>query len=208
MTSKRALTALASLAALAALAVHPALAPAAVPPPASAPAAPTPPAAAGAGFHRIELPGGAGEPFPYTVEVPVDWQVHHLKDAPGIWLGPADAQPPDDPRLVYVRVSRVPLANPAETVASIKANDAADGSWSAPLVEVREVGGVKGILVQMDSGAGERARSTLTLKMPLPKTSVDFIGSSRQDQFARLRPAYERVLFSVRPVPPAPAGKP
>jgi len=153
-----------------------------------------------AGYHRIELPGGAGKPFPYTIEIPAEWQVHQSKDSPGLWLGPADAQPPDDPRLVYVRISRVSLADPAAIVASIKASDAADASWSAPLVEVREVGGVKGVLVQMESGEGAQARSSLTLKMPLAKTSVDFIGSARKGEFAKLRPTYERVLFSVRPM--------
>jgi len=171
------------------------------------PAPPAPPASAApdlGAFHRIELPGANGRPFPYTVEVPADWQVRQAKEYPGLWLGPADAKLPDDPHLVYVRISTVSLADPAAVVASIKANDAADASWSAPLVEVREVGGVKGVVVQMDSGAGDKARSTLTVKLPLPKTSVDFIGSARPAEFAKLRPLYERVLFSVRPTPPAP----
>lgn len=159
-----------------------------------------------AGYHRIELPGGAGKPFPYTVEIPAEWQVHQSKDSPGLWLGPVDAQPPDDPRLVYVRISRVSLADPAAIVESIKANDAADASWSAPLVEVREVGGVKGVLVQMESGEGAQARSSLTLKLPLSKTSVDFIGSARKDRFAELRPTFERVIFSVRPAQNPPAA--
>lgn len=156
-------------------------------------------------FHRIELPGANGKPFPYTVEVPADWQVRQAKEYPGLWLGPADAKLPDDPHLVYVRISTVSLADPAAVVASIKANDAADATWSAPLVEVREVNGVKGVVVQMDSGTGDKARSTLTVKLPLPKTSVDFIGSARPEEFGKLRPLYERVLFSVRPTPPAPA---
>jgi len=167
-------------------------------PPKPAPAAAAPP------YRRLELPAPAGKIFPYTVEVPADWQVLTLKDAPGIWLGPAGAQPPDDPRLVYVRISPVPLANPQAIVAAIKANDAKDDTWSAPLVEVREVGGIQGVLVQME----DKTRSTLTLKMPLAKTSVDFIGSAKREDFARLRPSYELVLFSVRPVPAAPAAAP
>jgi len=170
-------------------------------------AEPSKPAAPAVGYRRLELPAAPGQTFPYTVEVPADWQVLTLKDAPGIWLGPSGAQPPDDPRLVYVRISPVSLASPEAIVAAIKASDAKDDTWSAPLVEVRKVGGVEGVLVQMD----DKARSSLTLKMPLAKTSVDFIGSAKREDFARLRPSYERVLFSVRPAPVAPAppaGKP
>ena len=66
-----------------------------------------------------------------------------------------------------MRGSQVSLAEPEKVVANIKANDAKDADWSAPRVEVREVGGVRGVLVQMDSGEGDKARSTLTLKLPL-----------------------------------------
>jgi hypothetical protein len=169
---------------------------AAEPPKPMAPSAPAA-ASAAAGFHRLELPAPSGQSFPYTVEVPADWQVLGLKDAPGVWLGPSGAKPPDDPRLVYVRISPVPLANPEAIVAAIKENDAKDDTWSASVVEVREVGGVKGVFVQVD----DKERSTLTLKMPLAKTSVDFIGSARREDFARLRPSYERVLLSVRRAP-------
>ena len=162
------------------------------------------PAAAAPAYRRLELPAPAGKTFPYTVEVPADWQIVTLKGAPGIWIGPPDAKPPSDPRLVYVRISPVPLADPQAIVAAIKANDAKDDTWSAPLVEVREVGGVRGVLVQVD----DKERSTLTLKMPLAKTSVDFIGSAKREDFARLRPSYELVLFSVRPSPAAPPAKP
>jgi hypothetical protein len=189
---QRALTVLAALGALA-LHAAPALLAAEAPRPAAA------------GYHRIELPAIAGKACPYTVEVPTGWQVLQAKDSSGIWLGPAGAQPSDDPQLVYVRVSPVSLANPEAVVAAIRANDAKDDTWSAPLVEVREVGGVKGVLVQMDTGTGDKARSALTLKMPLEKASVDFIGSARREEFGGLRPAYERVFLSVRP---APAGKP
>ncbi len=182
-------------------------------PPASAASSP----AADSGYHRIQLPVATGQVFPYTVEVPAGWQVLRLKDAPGLWLGPADGKPPDDPRLIYVRISPVPLADPPAVVSAIKANDAADASWSAPTVEVREVNGVKGVLVQVDSGTGDKAGSMLTLKLPLAKTSVDFIGAAKRDEFAKLKPLYERVLFSAqrtaekadsKPAAPKPAGKP
>jgi hypothetical protein len=157
--------------------------------------------AAAPGYRRVELPGGEGRPFPYTVDIPEGWQIHQPEGTASIFFGPAGSKPEEDPRMVFVRISPASVADPEATVASIRASDAADPKWSAPLVEVREVNGVKGVLVQMDSGEGEAARSTLALKLPLPKTSVDFMASAPQGEFQKLRPDYERILFSVRPVP-------
>lgn len=171
--------------------------------PAAAPQAakPAPAAAAPTGaaeYQRVELPGGEGKPFPYTVEIPKDWKVREIEGMPGVWLGPAGAEPPNDPRLIYVRISLASLADPEKVVTNIKSNDAKQEAWSAPLAEVREVGGVKGVLVRMDSGAGEAARSTLALKLPLDTGGVDFMASAKRDEFEKMLPTYERVLFSVR----------
>lgn len=163
---------------------------------AAEPAAPAAPAAGSP--QRIELPGSPEKPFPYTVEVPAGWQLREVEGTPGVWLGPADAQPPNDPRLVYVRISPTPLTDPAKTVANIRAADEKQ-PWSAPLVEEREVGGIRGVLVRMDSGEGEKARSTLVLKLPLEGGGVDFLGSAPRAEFEKLRPVYEKVFFSVRP---------
>jgi hypothetical protein len=85
-------------------------------------------------------------------------------------------------------------------VANINKSEAADNTWSAPLVEVHEVGGVRGVLVRMDSGAGVQARSTLVLKMPLGQTSVDFMATAPRDEFEHQLATYQRVMFSVLPV--------
>src|SRR3954453_23457764 len=168
------------------------------------------PAAFSQSFHRIELkpaaPGVQGKPLPYTIEVPADWQVRQVAGFPGLWIGPADAKPPEDPRLIWVHGSQVPLADPAEIVKNIKANDEKSPDWSAPRAEVRDLGGVKGVLWQMDSGSGDKAKSVLTLKMPLAamKNFVDFSASCTPAEFARMLPVYERALLSVRPVAPAP----
>ncbi|HYU31975.1 MAG TPA: hypothetical protein VEW48_07415 [Thermoanaerobaculia bacterium] len=159
--------------------------------------------ATGAGPRRIELPGAPGKPFPYTVEIPAGWQMRQVEGIPGVWLGPADAQPPGDPRLVYVRISTTSLANPEQTAANIRAADEKQ-PWSAPEVAIKEVGGVRGVLVRMDSGEGDQARSTLVLKLPLEGGGVDFLGSAPRAEFEKLRPVYEQVLFSVRQ---RPAGK-
>src|SRR6202035_3461842 len=151
-----------------------------------------------AGYHRVELPGGNGKPFPYSIEIPVDWQVRQGKRLPGLSVGPVGAEPPGDPRLIYVRISPASLTDPAATVQAIRRSDEADATWSAPLLEVKEVGGVKGVLVRMDSGEGDKARRTLTLKLPLAKTSVDFMASASRAQFEQLRTSYERILLSVQ----------
>jgi len=160
-------------------------------------AAAQPPAAGG--YHRIGLPSGASDrPFPYTVEVPSGWAVKESKESPGLWLGPVDANPPKDPRLIYVRISLVDLGDPEKAAANIRANDAKNDAWSAPLVEVRDLEGVKGVLVRMDSGTGATARSTLALKLPLEKGGVDFMASAPRAEFEKLLPIYERILLSVR----------
>lgn len=155
-------------------------------------------------FHRVELKGSQGTPLPYTIEVPQDWQARQIEGFPGLWIGPADAKPPRDPRLVWVRGSQVSLAKPEDVVANIKANDDVNSEWSAPRVEVKEVGGVRGVLVRMDSGAGGSERSTLSLKLPLASLAVDFMISADRAEFERRLPLYERILLSVRPVAAAP----
>jgi hypothetical protein len=167
-----------------------------------------PPSGKDAAVHRVELKGPQGAPLPYTIEVPADWQVRPVTGFPGLWIGPADAKPPEDPRLIWVHGSQVALADPAQIVANIKANDAQHPEWSAPRAEVRDLGGVKGVLWQLDSGTGDKARSVLTLKMPLQATKmfVDFSASAAPADFAKLQPTYEKILLSVRPVAAPPAA--
>lgn len=157
-------------------------------------AAPLSPAA----FHRVRIPVPGGI-FPYTVELPEGWAVHEMADQPVLWLGPADGNPPADPRLVYVRISTVSLLDADAVATSIRKSVPADRRWTAPRIEILEVGGVRGVLVRMDSNTGGQARSTLILKLPLPKTSVDFMSSAPRADFDKLLPSYERILLSVRP---------
>jgi hypothetical protein len=153
------------------------------------------------GYHRMGLPGPADKPLPYTVEVPTGWVVKVAKDSkemPGLWLGPYDAVPPKDPRLIYVRVTSVKLDDPEKAVANIRANDAKNDSWSAPLVEVRDLEGLKGVLVRMDSGSGDTARSTLALKLPYESGGVDFLAGAPRAEFEKQLPMYQKILLSVR----------
>jgi hypothetical protein len=163
--------------------------PAASPPAAAAPAA---------GMHRIGLASADGKPLPYTLEIPADWQMQPAKD--GVFLGPAGAgQPQADPRMIFLRESQASLADPAAVAANIKRNQPADASWTAPLVEVRDFGGVRGVVVRMDSGSGEQARSTLALKMPLGQGSIDLMVSAPRAEFERRLAGYRAVLFSIQP---------
>ena len=156
-------------------------------------------------FQRIEIKAAKGSPLPYTIEVPQGWQGRQEEKFPGLWIGPADAKAPDDPRLIWVRGSTVSMAKPDEIAANIKANDASHAEWTAPRVEVKDLGGVKGVLVQMDTGEGDKARSSLTLKVPLPgtNTSVDFRATAARGDFPKQLPLFEKILLSVRPVAPA-----
>ncbi|HBL26916.1 MAG TPA: hypothetical protein DD490_08790, partial [Acidobacteria bacterium] len=138
-----------------------------------------------------------GKPFPYTVAVRAGWKIHQVKDVPGVFLGPADAAAPNDPRLVYVRLSPTPMTDPQKTAENIRAADAAQ-PWAAPFVEPREVNGIPAVLLRMDSGEGDQARSTLVLKLPAEKGGVDLLGSAPRAEFAKLLPVFQKVLFSVR----------
>lgn len=169
-------------------------------------AAPTAAAAAAAGqdagdYHRMGLPGPSDQPLPYTVEVPAGWVVKVAKDSkemPGLWLGPFDAVPPKDPRLIYVRISTAKLDDPEKAVANIRAADAKNDAWSAPIVEVRDLEGLKGVYVRMDSGSGDTARSTLALKLPYTTGGIDFLAGAPRAEFEKLLPMYQRILLSVR----------
>jgi hypothetical protein len=193
------------LASMAAIPVFAARATAAAPPvkpgPAAAPVAPAVPAPA-ATTRRVELIGLDGAVFPYSVEIPVDWQVVPDPEKKGLWLAPAGVEPGNDPRSVFVRSSPADLRDPESTVRAIQENDKKDDTWAAPLVVVRPVGpgGTKrGVLVQMNSGKGVSARSLLIFKLPVGATSVDLIGTAPPTLFASLRPVYEKILFSVLP---------
>ncbi len=192
------LAALAAVTVLSLAAAVPARAAKPAPPPATAPAAPAAPATT----RRVELIGLDGAVFPYSVEIPADWQVLPDAEKKGLWLAPAGVEPANDPRSVFVRASTADLRAPEATVKAIQDNDKKDDTWAAPLVAVHPVGAggtTRGVLVQMNSGKGVSARSLLFLKLPVGATSVDLIGSAPPALFASLRPLYEKILFSVQP---------
>jgi hypothetical protein len=167
---------------------------------APSPAAPPASSAKAAATRRVPLPGADGKPVPYTIEIPATWQVHSSKDVPGVFLGPAEVSEPGDPRAIWVRDSPTPLVDPYAVVAKIKEKTATDFSWSAPVLEVRDLGGIRGVLVRMDSGSGQQARSTLVLKMPYRQASLDFMVSAPRAEFESRLSEYQRIILSVQPV--------
>lgn len=171
-------------------------------PKAAAAPAPAPPVSTTSGYHRVAL-GPLESPLPYTVEIPEGWEARREKTAPGMWLAPPGAKTGEDPRLVYVRLSPSSLKDVRETVANIRKSDAADATWSAPEVSIKEVKGVTGILVRMDRGEGSAARSTLVWKLPWAPHSIDFTASAPRAEFDRLRPSWERIFFSIEKRPGA-----
>jgi hypothetical protein len=158
-------------------------------------------------FHRVELKPAKGAALPYTLEVPQGWEVRQFDNFPGIWIGPADAKPPEDPRMIWVRGSKVSLANPTQIVENIKANDGSHPEWAAPRVEARTVGGANCVLVEMQTGAADKARTSLTLKVPFQTVSIDFIASAPRAEFPKMLPTYEHILLSMQPAGNQPAGK-
>jgi hypothetical protein len=155
-------------------------------------------ASANAAPRRIKLPAAAGQAIPFTVEVPAGWKARAVPGAPRVWVGPPSARPDGETPMLHVLVSTAPLGDPQRVVESVRAGAREALGWTAPLAEVRAVGGVRGVLVQLDSGEGETARSTLALKLPAPRGSVDFMLSARRADFERLRPLFTSILASVR----------
>ncbi len=173
-----------------------------------------PPAATPGGVSDVRrivvAPSKGGAPLPYSIEVPSAWIVRQAEGLPGLFIGPADAKPPDDPRLIWIRGSQVPLSDPYKVMESIRANDPAKTGWSAPRIEIKDVGGVRGVLVRVDAGTGDKVRSSLILKLPLADHSADFVMTAGKGQFEMQESAYEKMFLSVRPalIPtPKPAEK-
>ena len=152
--------------------------------------------------RRIELPTlSSAQNFPYTIAVPTTWEARREIPAPGIFLGPPGAQPDNDFQMVFVRHSTVDLSDPQKVVDAIAANDEHQ-PWTAEELKVIDADGRKAvwILMEIPGDATQPARRTLTLKLPIDGGSVDVMATAPVDEFDALRPEFERILRSVRPV--------
>jgi hypothetical protein len=171
------------------------------------PAAPATSAKAEDAWRRIMVqPADGKDPLPYTIEVPRDWHVRQSEKIPGLFVGPADAKVGEDSRLIWIRGSQIPVSDAEKVAADIRKTDAEKPEWAAPRVEVKDLGGVRGVLVRIDSGEADKAHSSLILKLPLQNLGIDFVVSAPRGDFDKMLPTYEKVLLSVRPAAQA-AGK-
>lgn len=185
------------------------------PPPAPQAATPAPPVtpadtAPESAVQRVTLSAGAGKDLPYSIEIPRDWTMRQEQGYPGLFVGPAGAKP-DAPGMIWVRGSKVSMADPAQVAANIRTTDAQADDWTASRLEEREVGGIKALLVRLDTKHGEATRSTLILKLPLGDSGLDVLASAEKSELDKRLREFERILLSVRPVassapaaPPAP----
>jgi hypothetical protein len=156
--------------------------------PASVPPAETP------GFRRVAVVGTFVS-YPYTVEIPSDWQVHDGKPLKTtLFLAPPAVINADlYPNAIGVAAGTVSLANPEQVAVNIQRN-----LKGAKTAMVREIDGVRGVLAEFDQGDGVTASTVLSLMLPTVAGCVQFIGRSPRAQFAAHRAQYERILFSVR----------
>lgn len=151
--------------------------------------------------RRIDLPTlSTADHFPYTMEIPVTWELRREIPAPGVFVGPPGAHPDSDPEMVFVRLSDVDLSDPEAVVSSIE-SAAANQPWQTQQLEIFESDGKRGVWVLMEiPGDGTKpARRTLTVKLPVDEGSVDVMATAPVERFEALQPMFERVLRSIRP---------
>jgi hypothetical protein len=168
--------------------------------PAAAPSAPPAEATAAApAATAAPAPAPPAGPLPIQLQTHENWVVRQDPKFPGLWLGPATSELPG-PDLIWVRQSPSSLADRDAVAANIRALDARDDSWEASRIEVKDINGLKCLLVRMDTGQGAEQRSSLFLKVPHGETTVDFVASAPRALFDQRLAEYERILLSVHPV--------
>lgn len=130
--------------------------------------------------ERVSLPAATGAAdHPYTVAVPEDWSVHRPVGAPGIFLGPPDADLATTPEMLMVRESDVDLSDPDEVLRNLRTNAEA-GEWTLLEGEVRDFGGVRGLWIVRRLPAQEGRfpeRYNLAVKLPLEEGSLDVLAT-------------------------------
>lgn len=154
--------------------------------------------------ERMKLPSAPGSAeIPYTISVPSDWTVHRPVGAPGMYLGPPDAELGKTPEMLLVRESDVDASDPQAILENVRAN-AEQGEWTLVEGEVRDFGGVKGLwLVRRVPGGegGGLERYNLAVKLPFQEGSVDVVASIPTALYAgRLEVMVKYLLGSLRPV--------
>lgn len=165
--------------------------------------------------RRVPVPSMSGEAsHPYTIEIPVSWEVRRDLPALGVFLGPLSGDPNSHPEMLLMRESAVSLDAPDAVLANIRAN-AAGADWSLSEAEVLDFGGVRGLWIvrEMPPAGLHGDRVSFAVKLPLGDRSLDLMATVPAQEREALGPRIEYMLRSVRPAaavaqtaPPEPQG--
>lgn len=137
---------------------------------------------------------------PFTIEIPVSWEVRRDIPAAGLFLGPPTGDPNSHPDMLLVRESSVPLDVPGAVLTNLRHN-AEVSDWSLREAETRDFGGVEGLWIVRDMPPvgfhGERV--SYAVKLPLEEGSLDVLAAVPTERNAALEPAIRHMLLSIRP---------
>lgn len=150
---------------------------------------------------RVPVPSlSGGEDHPFTIEIPVTWQVRRDLPAPGVFLGPPGGSPESHPEMVLVHESDVSVEEPTSVLANLQAN-AEQSDWSILEAEVRDFGGVEGLWIvrKMPPAGLHGERVNVAVKLPLGEKSLDLLATVPMTEYEALSAQLERMLHSVRP---------
>jgi hypothetical protein len=162
-------------------------------------------------MKRAALPGEEdGADHPYSISIPVGWQVRRDIPAPGVFLGPADLALEQYPGMLLVRVSDVDLSDPETILGNLQKNAEA-GDWTLVEGEVRDFGGAQGLWIvrRLPAQEGYGERVNMAVKLPLDGgRSLDVTATLPADQWNHvvgLQAQY--MLRSLQPTKPEPSDE-
>lgn len=156
-------------------------------------------------LKRVAVPSLSGETYyPFTIEIPVSWEVRRNLPAPGVFLGPPGGDPNSHPEMLLVHESQVALDTPEAVLASLQANSQG-ADWSLREAEVRDFGSVRGLWIvrEMPPSGLHGQRVSFAVKLPLGERSLDVLATVPREAHDALAPAIGHMLQSIRPAEPA-----
>lgn len=159
-------------------------------------------------FESVSLldPNDTNTLLPYLVDLPRSWEMRSWAKGLFLAISPAGQDPPkadqaQNPWVVAARVRQVIFPGAESAIAALKDNAAKATAWTLVSVEAHEFGSAHGLVAITDSGKGELQSRTMTVRVPLPKGTLDLVASAPAKDFATFRPLYERILLSLQPAP-------
>lgn len=158
---------------------------------------------------RVAVPSLSREAdHPFTIEIPVNWEVRRNLPALGVFFGPPGGDPNSHPEMLLVHESEVALDAPEAVLANLRAN-AQGADWSLREAEVRDFGSVRGLWIvrEMPPSGLHGQRVSFAVKLPLGERSLDVLATVPREVHDALAPAIGHMLQSIRPAEP-PATEP